>query len=191
MNSSTTHIDQRLIKGIARNDRAVMTEIYERFLGKIIAFVEQNSGSEADARDLFQEALIAIFSKARKGELELSSSFYTYLYAVCRNLWLKKLRKNKGKEVTLDPELVSSDERASELDLDEQDRMRLYRAKFSLLGEDCRKLLQLFFEGISMSEIAAKLGFASEGYAKKRKFQCKQKLVTAIQSDPLYKELIN
>ena len=31
------------------------------------------------------------------------------------------------------------------------------------LSQDCQQVLDLFFQGISMVEIAAKLGFASEG----------------------------
>ena len=186
-----SHKDQYLIKGIASNDSAVINEIYDRFLGRIAHFIKQNNGSEADARDLFQEALIAIYQKSRDAEPELSAGFFTYLYAICRNLWLKKLRKKGREGVTMDTETVSITETGVEDAIEKQQRLSLYREKFKQLGEDCRKLLELFFEGVSMSEIAERLSYSSVGYVKKRKFQCKQKLVEMIQQDPLYRELVN
>jgi hypothetical protein len=47
----------------------------------------------------------------------------------------------------------------------------------------------LFLAGIPLKEIANILGFKSEQYAKKRKYQCKEKLVDSIKSDPVYKKL--
>lgn len=42
-----------------------------------------------------------------------------------------------------------------------------------------------------MRDIAYKLGFASEGYARKRKFKCKQKLMQLVRMDARYPELMN
>jgi hypothetical protein len=65
----------------------------------------------------------------------------------------------------------------------------LYREKFQLLGDDCQKLLTLYFEKKNMEDIAKAMGFGSEGYARKRKFQCKEKLTKLIKSDERYGEL--
>ena len=39
-------------------------------------------------------------------------------------------------------------------------------------------------------EIARILGFKSDQYVKKRKHQCKEKLIASIKSDPRYKEIL-
>ncbi|MEJ7660739.1 MAG: hypothetical protein WKG07_14545 [Hymenobacter sp.] len=54
-------------------------------------FVLQNSGSEDDARDVYQEGVMVFYEKVCEGSLELSCQIKTYLYAVCRRLWLKRL----------------------------------------------------------------------------------------------------
>lgn len=41
-----------------------------------------------------------------------------------------------------------------------------------------------------MSEIATEMGFASEGYARRPKFQCKDYLVDLVKKQPGYLELI-
>ena len=83
----------------------------------------------------------------------------------------------------LDGEVALSEE------MDKRERLKLYREKFQLLGEDCRKILTLFYDGVKMDEIADKMGFASAGYAKKRKHRCKEKLVALITEDDRFNEL--
>ena len=61
------HADHRLVEALLKNDRKGIEEIYARFSGKILRFVLQNSGSSDDARDVFQESLIAITQQARDG----------------------------------------------------------------------------------------------------------------------------
>jgi hypothetical protein len=57
------------------------------------------------------------------------------------------------------------------------------------LGDDCRRLLQLYFEKITMEQIAVEMGYASDNYARRRKFQCKERLEEFIKADPAYREL--
>ena len=60
-------IDQQLLKGIMNADRNAVKRIYDLILPSIIHWVKENNGSESDARDIFQEALIALFRKVEKG----------------------------------------------------------------------------------------------------------------------------
>ena len=87
--------DQNLLEGLLKGDPAAVNQLYKRHFPGIVKMVTSNSGSEEDAQDLFQDAVMVIFEKARSNKLSLTSSLYTYLYAICRNLWLKKLRKKR------------------------------------------------------------------------------------------------
>ena len=69
------------------------------------------------------------------------------------------------------------------------EQYRLYRKHFRKLGKDCQKVLEMYFDKVSMAEIARRMGFASEGYAKKRKFKCKEKLIQLIKAVPSFKDL--
>ena len=87
------------------------------------------------------------------------------------------------------PEKEQGEDPVIEKDLESTERRRLFRDKFKQLGEDCQRVLKMFLEGISMVKIAEKMGYASEGYAKKRKFKCKQKLTSLIKADVRFQEL--
>jgi DNA-directed RNA polymerase specialized sigma24 family protein len=64
----TEHRDQKYIDALINNDSTLQQEIYNKFAADIKCLVLQNSGNEADAGDLFQEALIFIYKKAKSGK---------------------------------------------------------------------------------------------------------------------------
>jgi DNA-directed RNA polymerase specialized sigma subunit len=72
--------------------------------------------------------------------------------------------------------------------IDKSEKEALYFKHFRELGESCREILEAYFNKIPVKEIAEKLK-TSESYIKKRKFNCKEKLIKSIQDDPLYLEL--
>jgi len=71
----------------------------------------------------------------------------------------------------------------------EAEKMELYKRKFAELGEDCQKILNLFFSGEKFKEIANKLDLASENSAKKKKHLCQKKLIQMIQKDQRFNEI--
>src|SRR5512147_165298 len=115
--------DSDLINGLITQDQEILKEYYRRFYNGIRRFVISNSGNEADAQDLFQDALLVIFQKSRKNNLVLTCSVGTYLYSVSRHLWLKELNRRKwvvrvqeNEEVAdLDGDIVSIHEKNERL----------------------------------------------------------------------------
>jgi len=185
--------DDEIIKGILHKDDAVMEHLYLKYLPMVKFFVCSNSGNEDDANDVFQEAVIVLFRKISEGDLVLTSSFKTYLYSVCRNIWLKELVRRKGRSEDLmetNAEIVDS----ASVDVDEYlttERAKLFQRHFINLSQDCQKVLVLFLRNrLSLKEIARIMGYKSEKYAKKRKYQCKETLMERIQADPTYKDTL-
>ena len=185
----TKQLDQHYFDASLKGDKQGIKEIYRVFLPKITQFVKKNNGTEEDAKDIFQEAIIVLFKKIREGNFQLTSAFYTYLYGICRNLWLQKLQKNYKKTVTFSNDREFKDETDFELIMQSEERYQLFRSKFRELSDNCSKILQLFFQRVPMKEIVSRMGFSSLSYAKKRKFECKEKLVALIQNDPKFKTL--
>jgi len=160
------------------------------FYFQIKVFVTKNRGSEEDARDIYQDALMVIYQKQQKENLTLSCSFSTYLYSVCRLLWLKQLEKRKQHITVTEESGIYVDVNDNILDIfNLNEKYKLYQDHFNRLSFSCQKVLELFLAGIPLKEIANILGFKSEQYAKKRKYQCKEKLVSSIKNDPEYKKL--
>lgn len=180
-----------IIDGIRRHEEKILNYLYKRFFKEINFFILKNNGKEADAKDIFQEALIIIYRKAKHEDLVLTCSFSTYIYSVCRLLWLKQLKQRNvavgdisemGDRIEMDDETQSV--------FEDNERYALYQKHYSKLAEDCKKILKLFLENNSLKKIAEIMGYKSEQYAKKRKFMCKGYLVKSIQKDPKYKELV-
>lgn len=183
------HTGATYLHAIRNNEAVQLDALYKEFFPGISRFVLRNSGQEGEAHDVFQEALIVIYRKAQDSNFAIEHSFQNYLFTICKQIWRNELRKKGRQQVSLDeaPPLFEAAE--IETELISRDKDELYRKKFLQLGADCQKLLQLFFDKVSMSEIAKAMGYGSVNYAKKRKFKCKESLLQLIQSDPLYAEL--
>ena len=146
-----------------------------------------NNGSDEDAEDMFQDGLVVIFKQIRARKLELSCSFRTYLYSICRNLWLVKLKKRK-RYIREFSDIEEFKDIAYDInhqaDEAEQEKFRLYQTHFYTLGEDCKKVLLLFMKKKPLKEIASEMGYKTENYAKTRKYLCKEELKRRIINDP-------
>ena len=154
--------------------------------------MKKNSGDNDDANDVFQEAVIVIYRKLKANELVLNCAFETYLFSVCKYLWFKQLDRQKAeRDMIQDSSSYENEYDHDFMDAaDKNERFKLYQKHFQMLGTDCQKLLQLFFDKISLKQIAQIMGFTSEKYVKKRKFKCKEYLVTSIKQDLNYKKLM-
>lgn len=177
------------INAIKKGDSKGLRKIYTDFLPRITNFIRSKGGSSDDAEDIFQNALLLIYEKSKKKDFKLTSNFYTLLYGICWNLWGNKIQKKSNQEVSIPEDAKYSTEENIENDMERSEEQALFWAAFELLGEDCQRLLRLFFEKTKMEEIAEKMGFSSVSYAKKRKFQCKEKLVEFVRSDIRFPEL--
>ena len=188
--SQTQHPDFRYVEGLLQNDSSVILEIYDQFEDRIVRFVQQNQGKKEDGLDIFQEGIMVIFHKAQTGKFVLTASFFSFLYAVCRNLWLKEIRKRYGKEVTLHEDFEYKDEYDFEEAIFREERSKLVRVHFQKLSERCQKMLQLFYEETKkMVEIAQIMGFANANVAKKEKSKCQKRLVEAVRADTRFGDL--
>lgn len=186
----SSNSDDVWVNALLDGNREGIEELYQQFLPRITQFITKNGGTPVDAKDVFQETIIIIFKKAKEENFQLSSSFYTYLYAICRNLWLKRLQKRKTSPVQMkDTEIIVAVD-DWENTIEKEERFRLYRKKFRELGKDCQKLLDLFFKRVKMVEIVDHMDYSSVSYAKKRKFQCKEKLIRLVQADTNFNDLV-
>lgn len=182
---------ENYIEGIVQQRGDVIRMIYDQFLPRIQQFILKNSGTPQDAQDVFQEAIMVVYANASKPNFVLTCAFYTYLHAICRNIWLRQLKEKRKLRVTFSADWEYLDKADFEDTLAEAEQFDLFWRKFNTLGADCQRLLRLFFDGASMQKIMSKMGYGSEGYARKRKYQCKEKLFAMITQDPEYESTRN
>jgi RNA polymerase sigma factor (sigma-70 family) len=178
------------LSAILSGDREILNRMYANLFPMIRSFVLSNyNGSEDDAKDVFQDAVIVIYEKAKNSDFELTCKFSTFLYRVCRNIWMSRQQKKSASEVTIPDDAKYIADEDSQIDLLQIERGKLFYKALRQLGTDCQKLLELFFQKRNMDEIASEMGFASEGYARRRKFQCKDRLIELIKKEDEFTEL--
>src|SRR6187549_1950212 len=162
--------EKEIFDRIQRGDEKALEFLYKKYYRMMTKLVITNSGTEEEARDIYQDALIVFWQKATSGNLVLTSKISTYIYSICQNLWRKELDRKKR---------LSNEEKDSpeSLDLDSPEREKIIAKCMEQLGETCRKVLMYYyFDEMSMQEIADRLGFANTDTAKTKKYKCKQKL---------------
>jgi len=179
------HTDQRFITGLLQNDTAIVKEIYDRFAAKLKHYIMQNNGSEDDAADIFQEALIDIYQQARHKGLKLTCPFEPFLLLIFKRKWLNELKKRGRTRVTNEPEQLSNIGEdvfalAEQLQLQE-DKATLFVAMFKKLGDKCQEIIRWCLSGKPQEEISAALG-VTYGYLRKKKSECMATLIKSIQS---------
>jgi len=177
-----------IINGLRRRDNRILKYIYKHHYTAVLKLILSNSGTEDDAQDIFQEALIVAFKNIRdKEDFELESNFQTYIYSIARLLWLKSLR-NKSTEKTM-KDNSNYIEFEDPKPFNEEDlRYSVYQRAFAKIPEDCKSIIRMTNDGHSQKEIANELGFKSENYIKKRKHYCKEYLIARIKEDPEFEE---
>ncbi|MBL7751725.1 MAG: sigma-70 family RNA polymerase sigma factor [Chitinophagaceae bacterium] len=170
--------DKDLLKGLAINDKKAVERIYRENYATIQTLVINNNGNSDDAKDLFQEAMIVLYEKAKTGQFELNCQLKTYLYSVCRRLWLKRLQQVNRYSGELDNvnEVVPVEE-----DLEEHEQrneeFRLMEKAIANLGEPCKSLIEAFYiQKRNMQEIASSFGYTNADNAKNQKYKCLMRL---------------
>lgn len=189
-----SYTSEELFEGVARHDSDVLQHIYVEYFRNLKSYVSQNKGSVEDTRDLFQETVVAIFQRVSQESFTVECSFSTYFFATARILWLKELHSRKQlpsqsfSETKI--ELTATEENDLTNSIDAMLQHNLYQKHFMKLSGRCQILLQLYIEQVSLAEIAEMMG-VTEKFVKKKKFECKEKLLKRIQNDPLYNSLKN
>jgi RNA polymerase sigma factor (sigma-70 family) len=188
--------DTKLVINLKRgNEKEVnnsLEYLYKLNFPVIERFITANSGSSEDAKDVFQDALIAFYQNLKHKDLVLTCSISTYLYSVSRNLWLKKLKRSKNLTKIEDFEdfiAVDDEEQVS------KEALKVLESVFSEISEKCIKVLTYFyFDNLSMKEIGRLTGYKSEQAVKNKKYKCMQELLRIISSsrnELILRELIS
>ncbi|NND62134.1 MAG: sigma-70 family RNA polymerase sigma factor [Flavobacteriaceae bacterium] len=176
------HKQLTLVQSIKKNDPVVLKKLYQENYFKVEGFILKNSGSKPQAKDIYQEAFMAMYQniKADKFTPQNETALQGYLYRIAKNKWTDFLRSSEFKKTTaLESFAQVSDEIDEGIIEDEMAKNSQLEAAmnaFKKLGEECKHLLEVFyFQKKSMNEIAL-LYNIGEASARNKKYRCIQKL---------------
>lgn len=171
--------DHKVIAGMLAGDRRAFEQLYSHYFPPIRTMIIRNSGTEDEAKDVFQDAVCVLYDKVSSTEgFFLTSQLNTYLYAICRRLWLKELKSNS--RLTGEMEYVEQ-EASLELDLalhqEKEEQFERMQVALEKIGEPCRGILTDFYlKNLSMQEISEKFEYTNADNAKNQKYKCLQRL---------------
>jgi RNA polymerase sigma factor (sigma-70 family) len=171
--------DADFVEGLRNNDNLILKALYKKFFNVVLKYVLNNSGSEQEAKDVYQESIIVLYHNAQKPEFTLNCQLQTYIYSIAKRLWLKQIGKqshlvklgdNDG-EVDVN---VNEDLEQHEIREREFDKMN---SSLEQLGEPCKTLITDFYlRKMNMEELAEKFGYTNADNAKNQKYKCLQRL---------------
>lgn len=180
------HLPLKTVALIKKNDNATLKKLYKSNFNKVKGFVLKNSGSAAEAKDIYQEAFVAMWKNIREDRFQPQSetSLNGYLFQIAKYKWLDHLRSATYKNTTLINREIEFFETTTEEDELKESRIKYIMTAIEKMGENCKELLKLFyFERKSYKKIA-KLKQIDEAYARTAKYRCLEQLRKMTQINP-------
>lgn len=151
--------------------------LYKDYFNVVSRFITNNKGTIEDAEDTFQDTMIVLVNKLRQDNFILTASLKTYILAIAKYIWLKKIRTNTKKinfndfhNSILYEEINISIEQ-------EQTSWDKFQHYFHKITEHCKGLIHdMFFKEKSIQQIQQQYGYTSIHNAQNQKHKCVEQI---------------
>ncbi|MEM9045767.1 MAG: sigma-70 family RNA polymerase sigma factor [Pseudomonadota bacterium] len=151
--------DEDLLRLVADDrDRDAFSELFQRYAGRIKAFLIRAGANREEAEEAAQEVFVTLWRRAETFDPEKAGAT-TWIYTIARNKRIDMVRRGKRPEPdAADPVFAPDDIESSETLVAGVDRDARVRAAIMALPDDQRVVIRLaFFAGLSHAEIAHRL----------------------------------
>jgi len=186
---------QHLVKELQGGNEKVLDQLfienYEYCVNHLCK--EFHSGnhycSNDDSRDTVMDGFLKLRGELLKGKVE-NKNLRGYLLIICRNMWLKKVQKERSK-LSLDIEKVEyylgqkedlynedfnpmlKKEIAADLTQQEKIQAETFQAAWQKLGDKCKQLLHAFYiEKIKLKDLQERFNYSSYDTIKSMRRKC-------------------
>jgi len=168
-----------LLARIANGDAEAETSLVQQFGPRILAMVLARTRDRELARDLAQDALIAVLRAARAGQVRDPERLSAFVHGVARNVVSNYLRGNRrrAEDQLVDdvPATVSFEDH-----FDDRERQALLQQALASLGDADRRILEwTLVEGLTPGDIAGRLGVPAD-VVRTRKSRALKRVLAAM-----------
>jgi len=151
--------DVELLKAIARQDETALAELYDRYRLILFGLLVRILNSREEAEDVLQEVFLQVWRRAADFDENRGRPF-TWLVTLARSRGIDRLRNLAARERVAiagsrEPAEETSDAVADAVRSEQRGLVTL--ALEQLPDEQRRPLMLAYFDGLTQSEIAAKL----------------------------------
>lgn len=188
--------DQEIVEGIkngGREEDICLKQLYKDNLRPIMSFVLSNKGTEIEAKEMLQEAIIILYERIKENEFDLKAKLSTFIFSIVKNQWYTHLKKG-DKLVYAEPS--ESEENVYYMNShdvadDEKSKLQFVKTLLEQLKEDCKEIIVLsVYQKYTMQEIAEIMGFKNEQIARNKKSKCLGYFKKLILSDDKAKKIL-
>jgi RNA polymerase sigma factor (sigma-70 family) len=170
-----------IIEKIKKGDERPLVDLYRLYRNEFTVWsCNQFSTNEAQAKDVFQEAILDFYENIISGKLtEFVSSEKTYLFQIGKHKALNLIKKESRITYNDNLQLIKGNEYEDYM----EDEHKLYTqekisAAINKLPEDCQEVLKLhYFKEFDMDSIAREMEYKNADTAKSKKSVCMNKLI--------------
>lgn len=152
--------DNELLRAVARGDETALAAIYDRYRLILFGLILRILHDRQEAEDILQEAFLQVWRRAADFD-EARGRAFTWLVTIARSRALDRLRA-LGSRAKIADEVAQSPRDdigdAAEDALKSEQGTIVRQALAELPEEQRRTLVLAYFEGLTQTEIAARLG---------------------------------
>ncbi|MCC5930412.1 MAG: sigma-70 family RNA polymerase sigma factor [Cyclobacteriaceae bacterium] len=171
---------REVIEGILQGNDKLLDALYTNYRREFVAWaLREFKADQQTAIDIWQDCVVIFYESVIAGRIDtLNSTLKTYLFAIGKNILLKKhkweLRHNEIEETMLEDMSFMEYNWQHE---QQEEKIQLVESALSGLGDPCRQILhQYYYQRRSVEEIARSLGYNNSDTAKNMKYKCMQRL---------------
>jgi RNA polymerase sigma factor (sigma-70 family) len=177
-----------LLNDLKGENNNAFGQLYKEYFGMVNRFVTNNNGRADDAEDVFQDTMLILLEKLRMDSFQLTASMKTYIMAIAKNIWLKKIRKNYL-EIEFSDGLNNKFYEEINLAIDQE---KTYFDKLQNLlhkvTEHCKGLIHdMFFKEKSIEQIQKEYGYSTKHNAQNQKHKCVEQIKKVKEQEKIIK----
>lgn len=184
MDMTSKNKSQEVVEAILSGQNTkVLNYLYKTALPQITKFICINNGDEDEAKDIFQDAVVSLFTTVKLGKFDIEKDVNGFLFFVSRNLWINHVKKRNRQLDISKMQMPMYEESPMAVVITEEKRV-LIDQFLGKAGDKCKQVLKyVLYDNLSMKEIAKLMDFANEAVAKTTHHRCKQKLMELVENN--------
>ena len=159
--TQTDSADARLLDAIARGDDSAFAALYDRYSPILYGLLLRIVRDRPEAEDVLQEVFLQVWQQAANFDAARGRPF-TWLVTLARSRAIDRLRSRDSRERAAQAatrDAVEGTGEAAGADLFRAEQSEVVRGALAAIPEEQRRALLLaYFEGLTQTEIAARLG---------------------------------
>lgn len=181
-NSNTSNSNT---SSIFDQDEMCLKAFYLSNYSSVRSYVLANSGTEEEAKDVYQEAIVIAWRKVENKSFteNYENALPAYIFKIAKLKWIDELRRKKAQLVKA--KLIENEvEETEELIFDERDKLlTIIKQKLKQLDVKCQNLLMQFYYEEKKIKHLAEANNWTEATAKNNKYRCLEKLRKLIKEN--------